>query len=349
MSKVLSIDIGYGYVKAATRDNRIKFPTVCMPESRDKMISENPHKYEMEINKEKWRVGDYALAKGRKRTWATVRQVNSDTSIYVATAAHLLCEDSDKVDLLLGLPYGFYRDLKKGEALIENLTGKTFTTTFAGETKIINIASVHVYPQGTGCYFSKIARLDKDGKIEMIAKTNDDLNAIMVDCGFRTLDVITMYAEDNNLSLQEESSFSNENLGISSAIEEIADKVSSLAETHVYEDEIESAINAGKSTIYINGDDIDFSKIEEQAYSELAGKIYRYIEQRIGQTIIRYKHIYLCGGGAFKILPFMQSYIARIVNQDDIFGNCMGYLVMYENETRQAKLEEKKASKKEQV
>ena len=347
MSKVLSIDIGYGYVKAATNNEKLKFPTVCMPESRDKMISENPHKYEMEIDKAKWRVGDYALAKGQKRTWATVRQVNSDTSIYVATAAHMLCEDGDKIDLLLGLPYGFYRDLKKGEALIEELTGKTFTTIFAGDTKILNIASVHVYPQGTGCYFSKIAKLDNDGKIEMIAKTDDDLNAIMVDCGFRTLDVITMYAEDNNLCLQEESSFSNENLGISSAIEEIADKVSSLAETHVYEDEIESAINAGKSTIYINGDDIDFSKLESDAYADLAEKIYKYIEQRIGQTIIRYKHIYLCGGGAFKILPYIQKFIPRIVNQDDIFGNCIGYMVMYENETKQAKKAEKKAAKNE--
>jgi len=325
-SKV-SIDIGNGYVKAVNeRGETLHFPTVLKENQGINVLGKSDNPYDIEIDGESFYIGDLALAKRGTRQWQNDRAFNTDTPKYIALCCHLLTDQTNpEVNLCLGLPYSYYLHFKKGERLIAELSGREIKTVYKDTAKTITIARISVFPQGVGAYFANL--YDIGG--QPIVGAEENIRAIFIDIGYRTVDIVAFELLGNTFELLEDCSASLEECGISSAISDIADCISKVGSREINTNEVESAIQNNNSRINDMYGQIDFTKEESQAYNKLAKHIITSINQKMGVELRRHSKIFLTGGGASKLYPYMQATYSNIMLQDDyIYCNAKGYLAL---------------------
>lgn len=330
----ISIDIGNGYLKAVNQEGEmLHFPTVIKENHDINILGESQNDYSATINGIKYYIGNLAIAKRGIRQWQSDKVLNADTEKYVALCSHILSpEDAPKITLCLGLPYSYYITLNRGEHIKTELTGKTLATIYNGVEKTITIESVSVYPQGVGAYFSSL--YDLTGKAIRGAAAH--IKAMFIDIGYRTVDIVSFDSLNNTFVLIEENSFSLDDCGIFSAINDIASYLNSTGNTASPND-IEYAIQNNKSVYESMYGDTDFKDAEEAAYRTLAERITTEINLKLSGEIQRYKNIFLTGGGAGKLYPHMSKTYPNLKLQDDfLYCNAKGYLALENTKEEQA-------------
>lgn len=323
--RTISIDIGNGYVKAVSdTGERLHFPTVIKENLDRDILGKSMNKYSIEINGTKLFIGDLAIAKRGVRAWRGDKAVNEDTEHYIALCAHALTTQSDsEINVCLGLPYSYYISLEKGKKLIAALSGKEFKTNMDGEERSFYINRVSVYPQGVGAYFASLYSLNG----RPIEGAENHLRAMFIDVGYRTVDVVAFDCLNSTFELIEENSFSLGENGMFKAINEISNRASGGSD--LSENDIEYAIQKNGSKIENMYGDIDLIQFEVESYQRLAKRIVTELNMKLSGEIQRYKNIFLTGGGAAKLYPFMTGAYPNLTLQEDyIFSNANGYMVL---------------------
>ena len=324
----LSIDIGNGYVKAVGESGEtLHFPTV-LKEKREKTLFTSNSNYQIRINGKEYFIGDIAISKKGVRSWRNDKSMNADTEKYVALCCHVLSSPDaqfqpEQVDLSLGIPYSYYIDQGDAPEIVSNLKNKTFETVFDGNTKNFIIESVTLYPQGVGAYFYNI--LDIDGTPKKGAK--DLIRALVIDIGYRTVDVVAFDNINGGFELIQEDSFSLEESGIINIVNHIVRLLS--VEVQLDANEVERWLLAGNGIVQYEGGDLNIKQFENEAYQELADKISTSVNTKLSSEIKKYKNIFITGGGAKTLYPLLKAtYKNAQLQEEYIYGNAKGYLAI---------------------
>lgn len=326
---LISIDIGNGYVKAMNMsEEKLHFPTVVVENQDVNIMGETKNKYKIRINSSEYYIGNLGIVKKGIRQWKNNMSINADTALYIALCSHLLTEDSKEdeiveVNLCLGLPYNYYISLNKGEQILSNMSNKMFETVYNSQHKNIHINSISIYPQGVGAYFSHL--YDIHGRAKKGAEKH--IEALFIDIGFRTVDIVAFNLIDGNFELIQEDSFSLQELGMFQAVNYISQKIQSQVE--VNSNDIEFALQNRNGIIENMYETIDIKPLSLIAYEQLSKKILNQINLRLSGEIERYKDIYLTGGAAEKLYPYMKKNYPNLQLQEDfVFCNTKGYLAL---------------------
>lgn len=322
--KKISVDIGNGYVKATDEDEHtLHFPTVIREKNERSIFGNNSGlDYQVKIDGIDYYVGKLALAKNGVRTWGNDTSMNSDTGKYAALCSHILSKESENsIELFIGLPYAYFLEQSEGKTLAGDLLGKVYETVYRDETKKITIERVSVYPQGIGAYFYNIYDIHGEPR----KGATKLLKALIVDVGYRTMDVVAFNSMEGKYALVQEHSFSTE-LGVFNVIKNLQNIIEPDYRTDP--NNIETVIQMANGVIEYNLGTIDLKPLEEKEYGKLAEDVLRRLNSKLEGSIYEYKNIFLTGGGAKKLYPFLTKQYNIQLQDDCIFCNCKGYMAM---------------------
>ena len=319
---IISIDVGNGYVKAINeRSKKIHFPTALKEKSEDDIVFNKNADYIIKIDDSDFFVGDIAIVKGADRSWKAGREFNKNTYYYIALCTHLLSGDNDEVDICLGLPFSYFISLNKGKALVEELQDREMKTEYGGKSKRIKLNKVSVYCQGIGAYMCNLF----DNKGNLIPDAPSLIKSLVIDIGFRTVDVVGFEKIDGQFELK--AGFSLEYMGISNSLVEIVKNITKFTDFNI--NEIEYAIKNNNSKLSYTFGEIDLKEYEEKAYSQLARMIMSEVTRRLAGDLDKYNNIFITGGGAVKIKKHIKNLVDQVKLQDDpIFANARGYIIL---------------------
>ena len=322
----ISIDVGFGYVKATNESGEtLHFPTI-IKEKNEKSLFNSDVDYQIKINGMEYYIGEIASSKKAIRNWRNDKTMNEDTEKYVALCCHLLSpyqKSEIKVKLIIGIPYSYFIEQIDDPKLTSNLEGKHFETTYEDTTKYFTINSVVVYPQGVGAYMFNI--LDIYGTPRIGAK--DLIRALVIDIGYKTVDVVAFDNINGRFVLVQENSFSLEDSGTINIVNHIVNVLS--VEVQFDESEVERWLRSGNGVIQYGGGEFNVKEYEDEATVELANRIAKSINVKLQNDIKKYKNIFLTGGGATLLFPTLSKIYTNMELQDDcIFCNCKGYLAI---------------------
>lgn len=320
----ISIDLGNGYVKAMNeKGEKLHFPTV-LKENHEPNIMKSKSPYSIKIDGVDFFLGKLAIIKKGIRSWSSSKSIHEETEKYVALCCHLLTKTKKaEIELCLGLPYSYFLSFNFGNDLAKSIKDRVFETVMDGESKNLIIKEVSVYPQGVGAYFSNL--YDISGKPNPNAEKY--IKSICIDMGYRTVDVVSFDTLDGSFELIYENSFSLEEHGMFRAMNEISQKASMKFE--ISPNDVEFAIEYNHSVFESMYEDIDLKEMEQSAYENLAKEISQRINTKLSADLKKYKYLFLTGGGAERIYPYMKKYYENLQLQEDfVFCNAKGYLVL---------------------
>jgi len=319
---IISIDIGNGYVKAVNeRSKTLHFPTALKEKSDDDIVFNKNANYIIKIDDSEFFVGDIAIVKGADRSWKAGREYNKNTYYYIALCSHLLSGDSNEVSICLGLPFSYFIGLNKGKALVEELENKEIRTEYGGKNKSIKIKKVSVYCQGIGAYMCNLF----DSKGKLLANVPSLIKSLVIDIGFRTVDVVGF--EKINGQFELKTGFSLEHMGITNSLSQIVKNISKFTDFNI--NEIEYAIKDNDSKLSYTFGEIDLREYEEKAYLQLAEMIMSEVSRRLAGDLNKYNNIFITGGGAAKIEKYIKNSFDQVKLQNDpIFANAKGYIIL---------------------
>jgi hypothetical protein len=93
--------------------------------------------------------------------------------------------------------------------------------------------------------------------------------------------------------------------------------------------EVERWLRTGEGKIQYDGGEYDVSTYQANAARDLSDTIVTAINTKLRGDIKKYKNMYVTGGGAELLYPFMKNNYNNLKLQDDyIFANAEGYLAI---------------------
>lgn len=194
---LVSIDLGYGFVKAVSETMEVMFPSVVAPVTNRIIGFEEtaPSKHIVSLRSPDkkdftdYYIGEKAIKEGRaaQMSLAKARHKSKLAMILTATAAYLAGANGNTV-LGYGVPLSYYKTHKVEVA--DTLKGKeVFIKVDNGPERMIRFSDVHVFPQGVGVLFNdkKIAMNSLVGVIDIGYYTTDYLLTEINRNGFNPL------------------------------------------------------------------------------------------------------------------------------------------------------------------
>lgn len=270
--EILGIDIGFGFTKATNGDKSIIFKSV-MGEAKDIQSSdanygdmEDLEYLHAEIDGKEYFLGDMAVRESSERLFTLDQDqfMSEYVKVLALTAAAKLANSHDPINLVTGLPIGFYGKHKK--ELIKILLGRhDVNITDAWGTvdeKVINIEKVSVLFQPWGSLFNHI--LNDKGQVKDKGPIHGKFG--IIDVGFRTSD----YSISDKMHYSERGSRSTDS-GISRAFNTIATKLRETSGVDVELYRLYEAVEKG--SIKIRGEEYDISELTKQVFGQLASKV----------------------------------------------------------------------------
>lgn len=335
MIKTISIDIGYGHVKAVSDTNKsIIFPSVvetvdgisetvigtmddyCVHyiDVQDKAFGLNLTAY----------VGDAGLVNNGVRRWEDKDRLDVDSiKLLTATAvAALVDEEEIVVNLLLGLPVSFYQNSECRDQLIQIFADLNAQITINGTVKTLRFNTVQIYAQSAGAYYAAIC--DTDGSIK--DKQLVTLPIGIIDIGFRTVDIMYIgIGAKGPVSLSKYSG-SLEESGMNRALQLAAEMASQEYKRTIRPETIEKALLVKGYGGKIPGTDRNVTPIWSRACKKLAQSIISDIKRMWSDAINDLTVIKVTGGGGKDLYEYIKAEIANVTLQDDpIYANANGY------------------------
>lgn len=340
--KIVSVDLGYGYVKGVTitEENILKkvhFPSVCLEVYKEVLFTNN--RYEAVINKDRYCIGDLGLLKGAERMHPSSYAINPDADKLIAVAMHQLLEDEEcEITLLLGLPYAAYEEnkikQKEHNGFEKDFIDQTMDVEIKGVKKKFTIKEVKVYPQSVGAYFANIYNPDGTSK----PNAAENISAIVFEVGYLTLDVVAFSGTKTAFNL--ETGFSIPSRGMSSIIMDLLVEIQAKeAGAQAYKSEdVEYALSEREGQLANTFGSIDLNPYLNKVVVRSALKIANDINSRFqAGAVNKYGHIVLSGGGSEVLYDAMKKHYSTIIKQEDaVFANAIGYLAMYNKATKKS-------------
>lgn len=245
----------------------------------------------------------------------------SSTESYKALFhAGLLMTGMTEIDVLVtGLPVSQFQDERRRKALEAQFTGKHKVT----PKRTVEVKSVKVVAQPIGGLFDMLNQDDEAGDDAVI---DEEARILVVDPGFFSLDWVLIsdgeyHRRSSNTSLQA-SSVLLEQAGILIA-QEYGAKPTVEA--------LENAVRAGKTSILLMGQRVDFQPYLKRASQELSSVIANSIQKSLRSEQMSPDIVVLTGGGADFFRETIQDAFPRlkvISPNEPVLSNARGFWLM---------------------
>ncbi|MDN5311224.1 MAG: plasmid segregation protein ParM [Thermoanaerobacteraceae bacterium] len=321
MTKLIGIDVGFGFVKVTDGDAGYSFPSVVGEGHTKSTFSTKASQLllddlRIDIGKGLNFVGKAAIKHSRFvfRDLSSTRSTGDDFEILFFSALSLFCDNSmNEFKVVTGLPV---ERMHLYDDLVKRVRGMRSITVFRNGKPVninINVTDVEIVPQPLGTYWSQSLIFTGQGtSLQQEGRTG------VIDIGFRTSDLAAI--EDFEYIPQKSKSV---NVGLSTAYSDIsADLINEFGL------EKESYALDGiviKRSINVAGQIFDISKIVDRAFEKLATNIL--VEVNSLWRIQDFDVLLLSGGGGQAVSRHLLIQLpqAKLV-PDPITANCMGYL-----------------------
>lgn len=321
MTRLIGLDVGYGFVKVTDGKTGYSFPSV-VGEGHNKptfnVLSDElsvVDDMKIGIDEELYFVGKSAIrhSKFAHRDLSYTRAISDDLETLFFSALSPFCKETiSRFRVITGLPV---ERMHLAPDLAKRVRGERMVTLYIeGEPHEVKITvdAVEVVPQPLGTYWS--THLDSLGQI---AESMEGRTGI-IDVGFRTTDLAAI--EDSEYIPEKSKTVP---LGLVTAYSDIA---SYLATTYGLEKEsydLDNIVVRGK--INVAGETIDISKVINDAFQKLAVNILVTVNSNWKTT--DYDRLLLSGGGGQSVSTYVLPELsqARLINEP-ITANSRGYL-----------------------
>ncbi|MBJ6360510.1 hypothetical protein ACFOQM_04175 [Paenibacillus sp. GCM10012307] len=333
----ISVDIGFGYVKAENEEGKsILFPSVVGLRRASNVagvFGEQFDDYIVTIKKgdedqNSYYVGDAGLTSGGTRTWEDEHAKNRNLEVLIATAMGILNEKEEPVELAVGLPMNVFS--AQHEELKRKLTGLSLDVSVEGERQPknskIQVSSVFVFPQGAGAYYAALHNID--GSVKDANLLNKPLAVIEI--GFRTTDFLFMSLGKRGLQPRPEPFTGSLDIGMNTAQTEI--QQAAKKELGGYEPdlkEIEKALlwPGMNGILTAKGKSIDLKPFRKQANENVASRIISQLKQRWRDEVNTLSSVMIGGGGGDDLYShFEQAFGITQKVENPQFANAKGFL-----------------------
>ncbi len=325
---IVAIDIGFGYTKATNGSNDLIFKSI-LGEATDIQFQDElfPRKKQdllnIKIEGKNFFVGELAERQSNVRlfTLDQTQFITQFAKVLALVTLGNMVDNYDNVNLVTGLPVGYYKQYK--DALASNLLGEhKFSLVKSSNEeieKIFTISKIRIIPQPYGSLLNVF--LDDEGK----AKNTDIFKQKIgiIDIGFRTTD----YIISDKLQYSERGSKTTDN-GISKAFSVIANKLREKSGVNVEIFKIYDSIIKG--SIKIKGKEYDLTAVREQVLQQLASQIASDTE-RFWIDDWDIDTVLISGGGGTLLEKYLKPLLANAQaafdsSVDGRFFNVKGYL-----------------------
>ncbi len=330
--EVLGIDIGFGFTKATDGKENLIFKSL-FGDATDLQFwvdfgeTSFSNYFNVTIDGKSYFIGDLAEQQSNVISFTLDQEklITEFVKVLSLTVAGVFLKDSSSINvpinIVSGLPIGYFKHNHK--RFNEILTGHHKISYLQPDgskvVKEIYINKVRMLPQPLGTILNLL--MDDRGKI--VNKELAKQKVGVVDIGFRTTDFTIM----DRLRYIDRSSRTMDT-GISKAFGVISNKLREKCGVSVELYRLYRAAEQG--TIKMKGHGLDFSKIRDQVYAQLAGTIVNDID-RVWAGDWDIDTIILTGGGCMELAKYLQPLISGNVipidiNVDARLNNVRGYL-----------------------
>lgn len=314
--EILGIDIGFGFTKATDGKRDLVFKSVLGESTdiqfREEMIAteklDEKH-LQIEVDGKSYFVGELAERQSNVRFF-TLDQgqfVAKFAKVFALAAAAQLVKGFVPVNLVTGLPIGYYREFK--DELAKLLVGehKVTLVNAAGnrEEKSISINKVRVVPQPFGSLFNMM--LNDLGEMGDKRLVKDKIG--IIDVGFRTSD----YTISDKMRYSERGSRTTDS-GIARAFNVIATKLRESSGVNVELYRLYEAIDNG--SIKIRGKEYDLKSLTEQVFSQLATSVANEVD-RLWVDDWDIDGMVITGGGGAVLAKHLKPLINGVILETD--------------------------------
>jgi plasmid segregation protein ParM len=326
--RISGIDIGFGFTKATDGKEFIVFKSIVGEASDmlfrlDLLENDLTGGFHITLDGQNYFVGDLAEQQSNVRLFTLDQEkfVSDFTKLFALTALGHLADDYAMINVVSGLPVGFYKDYH--QRLAQILTD-SHEITFQGpdesaQLKRIKIGEIRIIPQPLGSVLNLL--MDEKGKI-----TNMDLakqKVGVVDIGFRTTDLCIF----DRLQYVERGSTTTDT-GMAKGFSIIARKLKEECGVNVELYRMYNAMEAG--SIKIRGKDINISKLRDKVYANTARTIAADMD-RLWSDDWDMDAIVITGGGSRELAEILQPQVTGNVipvpyKIDTRLNNVKGYL-----------------------
>ncbi len=325
---VVGVDIGFGFTKATNGRESVLFKSV-LGEATDIRFRLPIIKTEagpcmhVEMDGRAYFVGDFAEQHSdtREFTLDQERLLTEFSKVLTMTAIGNLFDSYANVNVITGLPVGFYKDYN--QRLMKMLKGIHEITFHNGdgtsESKRVNINNLKILPQPLGSILNLL--MNEYGKF-----TNRELakqKIGIIDIGFRTTDCCIFQGLQY---IQRGSSTSD--TGISESFSLIAKKLREESNVDIELYRLYKAIETG--LIKIRGKEYSIAKLRDKVFEHSASIIATDIA-RLWADDWDIDLVVISGGGAMELAKYLQPLISGNVmpvetSIDARLNNVQGYL-----------------------
>lgn len=328
--QVFSVDVGYGFVKAAANESsgrirRISFPSAILQDrSRgdiDRFFGGRglPHRITAVRDgvKERWLAGEAALVGGGRRYWNTLASERIGYDALVLTALALLGA-GEGVSVALGLPLGVFTRKGERQALADSVTGISGSVSVDdGVSKSISVAQASVYPQGVGALIHQYS-LRQNGLLGQPVG--------VVDVGYKTVDYLLVMPGANGLPVPDTTRSGSIMMGMGQAVDAVRDYIRDIMGVSALppEGNVHAAIQ-GNGTLPVRGKSIEVREVYEEACRSLALSVASEIERVWREQMDFLAAIYLTGGGGRDLARFLDIEGVQVMD-NAVHANALGFL-----------------------
>ena len=330
--QILGIDVGFGFTKATNGKDTFIFKSIFGEDADiqfwadfgDDTPTDHIH---VTIDGKSYFIGDLAEQQSSVLHFTLDQEklITDYVKILSLAVAGMFLDKSGAINvpinLVSGLPIGFFK--QNHERFNELLTGHhsvTFHSQNGQETtKELHINKVRMLPQPLGSVLNLL--MDDNGKI--VNKTLANQKIGVVDIGFRTTDFTIL----DRLRYIDRGSRTMES-GIAKGFSVIANKLREKCGVSV---ELYRLYNAAETgSIKMRGNRVNFVKIRDEVYSQLAASIANDID-RLWAADWDIDAIILTGGGCRDLAQYLRPQITGNIipvetNRDPRLNNVLGYI-----------------------
>ena len=318
---ILSVDVGYGYVKAVSpTGHRVSWPTTIRRRPAAAgyaaLGEADGHRVRVLRPGETAQV-EYQVGEAGRRAWAADAADRAGYDVQVLAAARLL--GAGDVDLLLGLPLALWTQPPQRKALREALEGLDARVGVDRNPDAeVALRSVRVLPQGAGA-FQWALRQDHTLAHRPVG---------LIDVGYRTTDYLVMRRGDAGL-MPDESACGSADVGAGQVYERVRTALTDEFGVLIPEGAVEDAIAHYAGQMFLQGREVDAAVRVRDAMGVLAAEVTEEIRRAWGDRLPLLGAVLLSGGGGDAVAPFLSDLHPLIRPMPDaMWANALGFLAM---------------------
>lgn len=338
MRQLVSVDLGYGYVKGvSSTGKRILFPTMIAAGHERKLMTifggsnvDNMNNLHARIQGVDYFLGDLAReARTYTRLFDRERHNHPYTQIILQAAVSLLVEEEvDSVVLVTGLPLDFYQS--QASEFRRALQGMNIDVQWVagplkGQSRKLTVEQVYVFPQGAGAIF--VALVDEGGKPIYPELMAPGIQVGLIDIGHRTTDYVVVEMAPNGSMIPKSEWSGTIDEGILELYRQIRHAYKQqTGGADLSDHQVERILHTG--TIHFRGKRIVLQDQIQVSKNNLASNLADRVKAAWGQASDFFDAIFICGGGGDLLFPSLQMYFDHRLHKmyDSQFANAVGYL-----------------------